>query len=52
MEDESTNGHDFSEDEIMHLELNHLFQSGGRDPPMWASMPEFAGMSRATRAYA
>ena len=43
---------DLSEDELMEIELQRLVKSGGQASPLWATMPEFAGMTRATRSFA
>ena len=33
------------------LELRQLVESNGEQPPLWAEMEEFAGMTRATQAF-
>ena len=40
------------EDRLMAVELQRLQESRGTAPPLWATMPEFAGISHATHAYA
>ena len=36
----------------MARELERLKESHGQAPSLWASMPEFAGLTQATRVYA
>lgn len=36
------------EDAIEKRELRRLQKSNGQAPPLWSTMPEFAGMTRAT----
>lgn len=42
---------DSEEDRIMLHELQRLEQSNGEAPPLWSAMPEFTGMSHATRSW-
>jgi hypothetical protein len=36
----------------MEIELQRLIASDGQAQPLWAEMPEFAGMTKATRSSA
>ena len=45
-------GHDSEEDRLMAWELERLREFNGQAPPLWASVPEFAGLTQATRVYA
>jgi hypothetical protein len=44
-------GHDSEEDRLMAVELARLQQSGGSAAPLWSTIPEFQGITRATTAY-
>jgi hypothetical protein len=41
---------DLEEDELMKLKLQRLYASGGNSASIWTEVPEFAGLTRATRA--
>jgi hypothetical protein len=47
----SDDGHDSDEDRLVALELARLQESGGSSDPLWSTIPEFRGMTRATMAY-
>jgi hypothetical protein len=44
-------GHDSEEDRLVEVELQRLQQSRGSAAPLWSTMPEFEGMTRATKSY-
>jgi hypothetical protein len=44
-------GHDSEEDRLVEVELQRLRESRGDVAPLWSTMPEFEGMTRATKAY-
>jgi hypothetical protein len=43
--------HDSEEDVLMARELERLRESNGQAPPLWTTVSEFAGLTRATRVY-
>ncbi|KAI9763365.1 MAG: hypothetical protein M1840_000557 [Geoglossum simile] len=43
----SSDGHDSEEDTLMERELERLKKSGSTASALWATMPEFAGMTNA-----
>ena len=43
---------DWEEDQIMVIKLQRLQELNGDADPLWVNEPEFAGFTRATRAYA
>jgi hypothetical protein len=47
----NNDGHDSEEDRLVEVELKRLQTSGGAAAPLWSTMPEFQGMTRATTAY-
>ena len=51
-QDDSEDRGDSEEDRLMAIELQRLRDTNGAAEPLWANEPEFAGFSRATRAYA
>ena len=48
---EDNDGHDSEEDRLFELELQRLQATCGAAEPFWSTIPEFAGLTRATRTY-
>jgi hypothetical protein len=48
--DEDTS-HDSEKDALMEIKLQRLKESGSNVPALWTTIPEFAGLTNATRSY-